>query len=350
VGTDQTVYVRGDSPTPTPYLRVTLAHELTHALQDQLFGLKSLQSRKEGDPSAIAALIEGDAMRVQYDYARSLTGPDQASLSAEAGKFTSTHQPNDVPTFMQENFASPYAFGQPFAQTLYAFGGTAALDTAFKAPPLIDAQILNPASYTLKLAVAKVAPPVVSGNPISPVHAFGMADMLQVLGSGVDYRTAWNALKGWQGGTSQLYKNNGRVCVAVATEFDSTASAAAFTAATHQLNRLLPQVSATQTGTRVAFTACDPGATAAPIEPPNPDAWQVLAARSTLVADISSSGAPNATLAQCLSDGLIDAVGPTQAVAAVLSPKGLDQAARNALTAAAPRVGRQCQTAHPVAP
>jgi hypothetical protein len=350
VPSDRTVYVRGNAPSPTPYLRVTLAHELTHALQDQLFDLKKLRSPKEADPAAITALIEGDAMRVEYDYIGRLTGPEQTSFEGEASRFASTHQPNDVPTFMQEDFASPYVFGQPFVQTLYAFGGIAALDAAFKAPPVSDAQILNPARYALKTPKSNVAPPVIPGNAISPVRTFGLTNMMQILGSGVDYGTAWSALKGWQGSTIQVYKSNGRVCVAVATEFDTTGSAGAFTAATHELSRTLPQASATQTGTRVAFKACDPGPTAPPIEPKNPDAWRVLATRSTLLGSVSGRGASNAAQAQCIADAIIDAVGPTQAVAAVFNPASFDQAAQQAFARKVQATEPHCWSAFPVAP
>ena len=40
----QDVYVRG-TDTTAPATRVTLAHELTHALQDQHFDLRALQRR-----------------------------------------------------------------------------------------------------------------------------------------------------------------------------------------------------------------------------------------------------------------------------------------------------------------
>ena len=52
--------------------RVTLAHELTHVLQDQHFDLTKLQKQAcasdTGDPAAFKALVEGDAVRIQHDY------------------------------------------------------------------------------------------------------------------------------------------------------------------------------------------------------------------------------------------------------------------------------------------
>ena len=55
--------------------RVTLAHELTHVLQDQYFDLPAIQQRAStddertgGSSGAVTALIEGDASRVEHEY------------------------------------------------------------------------------------------------------------------------------------------------------------------------------------------------------------------------------------------------------------------------------------------
>ena len=72
----KTVFVRGTAM--TPYVRVTLAHELTHALQDQYFDLQKLDANvKDGDGDALTALVEGDAVRDQNLYEQSLSPADQ---------------------------------------------------------------------------------------------------------------------------------------------------------------------------------------------------------------------------------------------------------------------------------
>ena len=66
--------------------RVTLAHELTHVLQDQHFNLTKLHlqaSRSDtGDPSAFKALVEGDAVRIQQAYLKQLPKADQKAVRA----------------------------------------------------------------------------------------------------------------------------------------------------------------------------------------------------------------------------------------------------------------------------
>ena len=61
--------VRGDDLTDTD-VKLTIVHELTHALQDQHFDLNRLdrEVRDSGQSFAEDALIEGDATTVDVDF------------------------------------------------------------------------------------------------------------------------------------------------------------------------------------------------------------------------------------------------------------------------------------------
>jgi len=63
------LYVRGTDLSDTD-VRITLVHELTHALQDQQFDLTELDDTVEtsGENFALTALVEGDATSVEDDY------------------------------------------------------------------------------------------------------------------------------------------------------------------------------------------------------------------------------------------------------------------------------------------
>src|SRR5207302_7880735 len=69
----------------TPYVRKTLAHELTHALDDQRFGLDRAGLEKANAESAdgFRALSEGDAVHVEQAYANAMSPADRASTDAE---------------------------------------------------------------------------------------------------------------------------------------------------------------------------------------------------------------------------------------------------------------------------
>ena len=76
--------------------KVTLAHELTHALQDQYYDLTRLQNMKtDGEATAFRALVEGDATVVENAYIDQLSSADAAAYddqNAEAGRHRGLRQ------------------------------------------------------------------------------------------------------------------------------------------------------------------------------------------------------------------------------------------------------------------
>ena len=159
-----------------------LAHELTHALQDQSFGIekwmKEAQNNsdnKEDKPSikdidndeessARQAVIEGQAMVVLLDYSLAPTG--KTSLDSpqyiEALKQTmlvgtaDTPAFRDAPIFLKEELTFPYRYGLDFTVALLKAGGKEmAYAGAFKDPPKSTREIMEPRTY---LAHEKLEP------------------------------------------------------------------------------------------------------------------------------------------------------------------------------------------------
>src|SRR5207244_3042537 len=81
------VYVRGTGPLDEQ-TRVTLAHELTHVLQDQDLDLGKLQHRAEdstsGSADAFRALVEGDASRIEGEYLQGLSKADRRAYMQQS--------------------------------------------------------------------------------------------------------------------------------------------------------------------------------------------------------------------------------------------------------------------------
>ncbi len=127
--------------------RIVLAHELTHALQDQNFGLSKMPLElKDNDDMALAAsaLVEGDATMVMSEYMLqnlSLSGlrDNLAGLMSQ-----NMEQLQKAPRFLRETLIFPYLGGQQFCAAL---GGYDAVSAAFKEPPKSTAQILHPEKY-----------------------------------------------------------------------------------------------------------------------------------------------------------------------------------------------------------
>ncbi len=140
--------------------RIILAHELTHALEDQHFHLVKLPLETKGnDDRAIAAsaLVEGDATLVMSQY---MLGDLSASALKDslAGAFTTdVRQIAAAPRYLREILLFPYLRGQEFCQALYQTGGWEALAEAFQRPPDSTAQILHPERFLNRDA----EPPVV---------------------------------------------------------------------------------------------------------------------------------------------------------------------------------------------
>lgn len=158
-----------------------LAHELTHALQDQSFGIEKWMKgsaeddKKRNDPSpadiendevtsARQAIVEGQAMAVLMDYSLAPTGKTllespQIVDALKQGMLTgSADSPafRDAPIFLKEELTFPYRYGLDFTIALLQAGGKElAYAGAFKDPPKTTREIMEPATY---LAHEKLEP------------------------------------------------------------------------------------------------------------------------------------------------------------------------------------------------
>ena len=151
-----------------------LAHELTHALQDQSFGIEKWMKgstenadNKKNDPSpadivtdeessARQAVIEGQAMVVLMDYSLAPTGKTMLTApqiveALKQGMLVGTADSpafRDAPIFLKEELTFPYRFGLDFTAALLQAGGKElAYAGAFKDPPKTTREIMEPQTY-----------------------------------------------------------------------------------------------------------------------------------------------------------------------------------------------------------
>lgn len=169
-----------------------LAHELTHALQDQNYDLhkwmKAVQKPANGatsrdkanendDDSAIArkAVVEGQAMVVYVDY---LLAPLKRNLEETPGLLYSMEEPavkavqdsqmlHDAPMIMREMGTFAYNEGLIFeGELLHKGGKNMAFAGAFTRPPRSSHEVLQPQAYISR----------------ENLPATGVPDMKQLLG------------------------------------------------------------------------------------------------------------------------------------------------------------------------
>jgi hypothetical protein len=151
-----------------------MAHELTHALQDQSFGLEKwmkkgekdlTESRKDPTPadiendemdSARQAMVEGQAEAVMLDYALAPVGRsivDSPALVDSMESEMTNGTPDSVafkkaPIFLKESLTFPYSYGLEFVVKVMEKGGREeAFSGLFARPPHSTRQIMQPETY-----------------------------------------------------------------------------------------------------------------------------------------------------------------------------------------------------------
>ena len=134
--------------------RMTYAHEFNHVLQDQNYdlenGMKLNEDYCEEDTeycAAVTALIEGDSVSAEQEwFIKHSTRQDQQDLFSFQQNYTSPVY-DSAPAYMKEDFLFPYTLGFDFVQGLIEQGGWAAVDAAYRNPPVTTEQIIHPEKY-----------------------------------------------------------------------------------------------------------------------------------------------------------------------------------------------------------
>jgi hypothetical protein len=153
--------------------RPVMAHELTHALQDQSIGLEKwmkagdtdLNDKKQPTAADIEndeisegrqAVVEGQAMVVLVDYLLERTGqsilasPQIADALKETMLVGTSDSPQfkNAPIFLKEELTFPYRYGLDFEIELLRAGGKEkAFAATFANPPRTTRQIMEPKTY-----------------------------------------------------------------------------------------------------------------------------------------------------------------------------------------------------------
>jgi hypothetical protein len=167
---------------PPDTQRPVLAHELTHALQDQKIGLEKWEraGAKDDKPlpdqqeyvveeaqAARQCVAEGQAMVVLLDYTLAPMGKDVVSApdifdAMRAGMADDKDSPvfAAAPMFLRESLMMPYTWGTDFVRTvLTSQGKDSAYGGMLEHPPVDTRQIMQPETYLSHQAVAPLTIP-----------------------------------------------------------------------------------------------------------------------------------------------------------------------------------------------
>jgi hypothetical protein len=222
--------------------KVTLSHEITHALQDQHFGLDRYD---EDDPdfdrfTAFQSLYEGDATWTMIQWAITHLSIEEINEFMTAGDDTDTSTFDNAPRYIQEGLIFPYNAGFTFVEQLVAAGGLDAVDAAMQDPPVSTEQILHPERFIeeprdLPLDVDLPDLDSALGADWDEVYegSLGQFDLAILLEeNGVSNGTG--ATSGWGGAWFVTYQSGNDLLTVLSTRWDTTDDAVGFDQALRQ--------------------------------------------------------------------------------------------------------------------
>lgn len=222
-----------------------MAHELTHALQDQHFNLRRFEKmpKGEGDQAmAIHALIEGDATALMLEYMIKPMGMTLSKLPAQAVmqvnqqmNSSGMEQLEKAPNVIRESLLFPYGQGLNFAYELVKARGWEGLSKAFTDLPQSTEQVLHFEKYVkqeapIKVQLADALPILGAGWRRISLDVNGEFGYRVILSEFLSRSEADQAAEGWGGDQYAVYenKNKGQVVLVHLCVWDTVKEAEEF--------------------------------------------------------------------------------------------------------------------------
>ena len=234
-----------------PVAELLIGHELTHALQDQYFGIpvapEPLLDSHSDRLLAQRAVFEGDATLAGFAHilgghldgsALDLIMDALAGLPAQLARDLP-----DVPLLLRTPLAFQYDEGTHFAARAFQRGGWPEIDRAHRDPPTSTEQVLHPERYfdqrDVPLLVRLAAFGRLEATGWTPILEDTIGELgIRVLLSRVGPAPAASAADGWNGDRLRAYQRDQQILSVWLSTWDDEAAATEFVAAVTQA---LPQ-------------------------------------------------------------------------------------------------------------
>ena len=211
----------------TPYRREVIAHELTHALDDQVLGLSGLTSTGLVDEHYLAALVavEGSASKVQQRYVDSMSDLERAQDLIEQLQLSSDPALLTLPITLLTLTSAPYLRGVTFEQDLIdRLGNPAGPDLSLTRLPATTEQAFDTDTYLADQPAVPVATPPADG-PVVTSGPWGQFLLTLLLREGIALDTVDPATHGWAGDAYVTWTSGGQSCLRLDTRMDDPAAA-----------------------------------------------------------------------------------------------------------------------------
>jgi hypothetical protein len=234
------LFVRNDGKELSPIARQTVAHEYTHALQDQHYDLEKMLPDKSTDDDrdlGVRSLVEGDATISGILYAQRFMSQQDYQTMLNESKNSPTDVIDRAPRYIRDNLYFPYEQGVEFVIALGIISSFRPIDKALQDPPVSSEQIMHPEKY---MDTPRDMPKPVALTPLTDtlgagwtmpdngtLGEFDFQHMLQENGA----TNADTAAAGWGGGVYNYYENGDKALVVFNSVWDTKKDADEFEAA-----------------------------------------------------------------------------------------------------------------------
>jgi hypothetical protein len=199
--------------------RMVMAHELTHALEDQHFQIENwVKAARPNDDSELAreSVLEGSAMAAMVEYmlqgsGRSLQDLPDIDPAMLIGDMADTPELKKAPVFLKDALMFPYLDGLTFSAAVLKPTGWEGLARIFTSPPVSTQQILHPALYASGKSPAPISLPSLEkalGADWSKLeeNVMGEFGWKEVLKQFLDERRGKSLAAAWDGDRYAVYE------------------------------------------------------------------------------------------------------------------------------------------------
>ena len=201
--------VKGNGADSPVLVDITLAHELVHALDDQVFGLKEPEGATDDEATASTALTEGTATYVMNEFTKCCVNARDLAFGSLSSLFGTTA--TGLPPYVERTLLFSYTGGEEFVRQLHdATGDWSLVNAALTSqPPVSTEQILHPEKYVPFEAPLKVElrtkDVLGDGWKRASDGSLGEVDTREILRLG-DIGASTEAAAGWGGGRYELWQ------------------------------------------------------------------------------------------------------------------------------------------------
>jgi len=249
--------VRGTSL--TPYRREVIAHELTHALDDQIFDLDDIAPDSLLDEQYFAALvaIEGSASLVQQRYVASMSPLDQIVNLSEQLQLGSDPALLTVPLALLTFTSAPYLRGAAFQnQLVRTLGNPAGPDQSLTRYPSTAEQAFDTSKYLADEPAVAVAEPPADGTVVTS-GSWGQFLLTLLIDNGLALDRVSPATAGWAGDSYVTWSSGAQDCFRLDTTMDTATQTDTLAAAMNDWATLRSGASVVELNdTTVRLTSC----------------------------------------------------------------------------------------------